>query len=116
MINSPVCTGRILLFPNLVLLTDLGTVGLERRAIELHRVPMCLPVVFSHLRLLRVISVAAALLKELERDASRSPDGRKLDAVVTRSFILMSSSSLSLCFLSLSAASHPVKARYQNPP
>lgn len=27
MINSPVCTGRILLFPSLVLVTDLRTTG-----------------------------------------------------------------------------------------
>lgn len=32
-INSPVCTGRILLFPSLVLVTDLGTTGRIQHAL-----------------------------------------------------------------------------------
>lgn len=49
-INSALCTGRILLFPSLVLVTDLGTKGLEQH-VFIERVIfmlVCLAVVFAH--------------------------------------------------------------------
>lgn len=63
-INSPVCTGRILLFPSHVLVTDLGTIGLEQRALaeKVLCMLMCLLVLFAHLQLC-VHHTAAALFK-----------------------------------------------------
>lgn len=59
-INSPVCTGRILLFPSLVLVIDLVTTGLEQRVLIVY-----LPVVFAHLRLF-----VSTTQQQPEREAS----------------------------------------------
>lgn len=63
MINSPVCTGRILLFPSLVLVTDLGTTGREQHALteKVICMLMYLPLLCLPTRPLCVHRTAAAL-------------------------------------------------------
>lgn len=112
-INSPACTGRILLFPSHVLVTDLGTIGLEQHALKVLCMLMCLLVKFSHSRLLCVIHMAAACYKSWSvRHLGHLVGWISNHVTVTTSvwlwlknFVLMSSSSLFLCFPSPSTMS-----------
>lgn len=112
-INSPVCTGRILLFPSLVLVTDLGTTGLKQR-VHIEKVLcmlMCLPIWDNTAALFKSLSARHSghlAVWNTNYETTTAPV-----QICLNNFIFMSSSSHSLCFLSLSTVTCSIKAQCQ---
>lgn len=119
MINSPVCTGRILLFPSRVLVTDLGTAGRERRApaekvLGMLMCPFVTPRPPHGSSCFLKAGAQGVLVIQRSKTQTAKPQRPQFESGL-KDFIFVSRLlSLSVCFLSLSAAACPIKAQRQN--